>query len=452
MNQERLFNKTRWRLTIWYAAIMGTILGISGLGVYEAISHAHRVTIDREIKSVASTFHNSLELYLQEPGKLDREVNRLFPSLCAIDTECNSNTDLDRHQLNGIDREDYYLNLWDTSGQLVAVAGKSPATTARILTSSSLVHLRDRLGIRYRLISLTLETTDNRAWGYLQVGRSLQDFDRYMLNVGKILLLSFPVAMLLVIISAWYLSKLAMQPLYLSYRQIQQFTGDAAHELRTPLATIRATIESGLLAPVWQENQIKEILATIERQNQRMSNLVADLLTLTRLDRFGSTNLSQEQTSVIVLKDLIEDLIEEFAYLALDSKIELITDIRANSWQIAGNESQIYRLLANILVNAIQYTPDNGKVTIILDKDTHHAIIKIKDTGIGIPEAEKSRIFERFYRVNGDRSRQTGGSGLGLAIALGIAHAHQGSIKVDSEMGNGSIFTIKLPKINLSSL
>jgi signal transduction histidine kinase len=256
--------------------------------------------------------------------------------------------------------------------------------------------------------------------------------------------------MLLVIISAWYLSKLAMQPLYLSYRQIQQFTGDAAHELRTPLATIRATIESNLLAPVWQENQIKEILATIERQNQRMSNLVADLLTLTRLDRFGSTNLSQEQTSVIVLKDLIEDLIEELAYLALDSKIELITDIRANSWQIAGNESQIYRLLANILVNAIQYTPDNGKVTIILDKDTHHAIIKIKDTGIGIPEAEKSRIFERFYRVNGDRSRQTGGSGLGLAIALGIAHAHQGSIKVDSEMGNGSIFTIKLPKINLS--
>ena len=237
-----------------------------------------------------------------------------------------------------------------------------------------------------------------------------------------------------------------MQPIYRSYREIQQFTGDAAHELRTPLAAIRATIESVLMLPVWQENEVKESLEAIERQNNRMSSLVADLLILSRMDRGIDRNLSQNKCDRIILNDLISDIAEEFAALALASQIELTTDIRVSKpLKIEGNESQLYRLVSNLAINAIQYTPEAGKVTLILETDNRYAIIRVKDTGIGIPKIEQSRIFERFYRVNSDRSRHTGGSGLGLAIAFAIVQSHQGNIQVQSELGTGSTLTIELP-------
>ncbi|MDJ0570426.1 MAG: ATP-binding protein, partial [Pleurocapsa sp. MO_192.B19] len=201
-----------------------------------------------------------------------------------------------------------------------------------------------------------------------------------------------------------------------------------------------------LLLPVWQENEVKDSLEVIERQNNRMSNLVADLLTLSRIDR-GIDNQPSQKCDRVTLNDLINDIAEEFAALALASNIELKIDIRVSKpLQVQGNESQLYRLVADLVINAIQYTSEKGIVTIILETNNRHAIIRIRDTGIGIPTAEQSRIFERFYRVSSDRSRRTGGSGLGLAIALAIAQGHQGSIQVQSELGKGSTFTIRLPK------
>ncbi len=453
MNQDRLFQITRWRLACWYAGIMSIILGGCSFGVYEAIAYTHRVTIEREIKSVAGTYHDSLELYLKQPGKLEPALNYLFPSLCSVETNCSLVNHRDReaalqerHQLSAIYRGDYYLRLLDTSGRLIAIAGIQPEGLPANVQSESWVDLKDREGIRYLQISLTLETTNDREWGYLLVGRSLQDFHHSIANVGWILLLGFPIALILVAISAWYLGGLAMQPIYHSYQQIQRFTGDAAHELRTPLATIRATIESILLLPVWQENEVKDSLEVIERQNNRMSNLVADLLTLSRIDR-GIDNQPSQKCDRVTLNDLINDIAEEFAALALASNIELKIDIRVSKpLQVQGNESQLYRLVADLVINAIQYTSEKGIVTIILETNNRHAIIRIRDTGIGIPTAEQSRIFERFYRVSSDRSRRTGGSGLGLAIALAIAQGHQGSIQVQSELGKGSTFTIRLPK------
>jgi two-component system OmpR family sensor kinase len=454
IDQDQLFKNTRWRLACLYAGVMSIILGGCSLGVYGAIAHAHQVTIQREIASIASSFRNNLKLYLKQPGKIDQEVKELFPSLCSVNTDCSSNQNPDAilpresQQLDAVNRGDYYLRLLDLSGQLVAVAGKQPqglpAITPkidRINKSPIETDLKDQQGVKYHQISLTLETTDSQQWGYLLVGRNLQDFNRYVANVAWILSLGFPIALILVTISAWYLAGLAMQPIYRSYQQIQQFTGDAAHELRTPLATIRATIESVLLSPVWQEEEVKESLAAIERQNSRMSSLVADLLTLARMER--ETNY---QVSPIILNDLINDLAEEFSALALANQIELVTDIRvAQPIKVEGNESQLYRLVSNLVINAIQYTPKRGKVTIILATENRHTIIQVQDTGIGIPEAEQSRIFERFYRLHSDRSRQTGGAGLGLAIASAIIQRHKGSITVKSELNQGSTFTIRLP-------
>ncbi|MGB3755288.1 MAG: ATP-binding protein, partial [Rivularia sp. (in: cyanobacteria)] len=232
------------------------------------------------------------------------------------------------------------------------------------------------------------------------------------------------------------------RPIYQSYRQIQQFTADAAHELRTPLAATQATIDSVLLMPDLDIKEAWDILGTIKRQNQRLISLVVDLLMLSRFDR-ESLSVQRELCS---LNDIIEDLIEEFAAMAISSNVTLKSEIRINKEiNIIGNIEQLYRLFSNLIVNAIQYTLPGGEVTVILDSYETEAEIRVKDTGIGIPKNELSHVFDRFYRVNSDRSRHTGGSGLGLAIAKAIVVSHYGSLEVESEVGKGSTFIAILP-------
>ena len=216
--------------------------------------------------------------------------------------------------------------------------------------------------------------------------------------------------------SRWRLAR--MQPIYQSYGQMQRFTTDAAHELRTPLAAIRATVESALMMPTIEENEARDTLQTIGRQNQRLSHLVADLLMLCRMDRLTLTGQTQTKQDPVVLNDLVSDVVEEFAALALASKITLKAQIKlSRTLEVLGDAEQLYRLVSNLVINAIQYTPAGGEVTLVLEQERHEALIRVRDTGIGISADEQIQIFERFYRVSSDRSRQTGGSGLGLAIA-----------------------------------
>ncbi|MDY7021071.1 MAG: two-component system sensor histidine kinase RppB, partial [Cyanobacteriota bacterium] len=291
-------------------------------------------------------------------------------------------------------------------------------------------------------ISLALHTQDRSDWGYLQVGRSLQDVNDYLNSVKLILGLGLPIAMILVWGASWGLAGLAMQPIYQSYRQIQQFTADAAHELRTPVAAMLATVESALLMPRLDEPEARNILGIVERQNRRLTQLVGDLLLLSRLDRQPVSLLNQR----CCLNDLVSDLVEELAALAIASEITLTAEIRVQTiLEIMGNEEQLYRLVSNLIINAIQYTPKGGTVTVILDRRDCEGILQVKDTGIGIAHKDQKLIFDRFYRVNCDRARRTGGSGLGLAIAKAIATVHQGSLKIESQLGVGSTFTLQFP-------
>ncbi|MDJ0742976.1 MAG: ATP-binding protein [Xenococcaceae cyanobacterium MO_167.B27] len=446
MKQNRLFSRSRWRLASWYAAILSIVLLICALGVYEAVAHAHRITINQELKSVAGTLHDSLLPVLEQPGKIEPEVKELLPNTCLVETDCYNSDRFQSLRLGVIGQDKYYLRLFALSGDLVAVAGMQPELP-QVFDREKWKTLIDAEGIRYQQISFLLHTQQGKNWGYLQVGRSLQDFDTYLANVRWVLLLGVPLVVLLVAGASWWLSGLAIRPIYQSYQQMQQFTADAAHELRTPLAAIQATAQSNLMLPNLSESKAKDTLKNIVKQNKRLSYLVADLLTLCRIDGEISSNTSNKKREKVTLANLIIEVEEDLAALAMASEIELSSQIKVSQpVEIMGDRQQLYRLITNLVTNAIQYTPAGGQVTIGLTEEHHQAVISVRDTGIGIAKNEQKRIFDRFYRVDKARSRSKGGSGLGLAIAKAIALAHQGSIQVESKIGKGSILTIRLPK------
>ncbi|CAD5953642.1 Alkaline phosphatase synthesis sensor protein PhoR [Planktothrix tepida] len=476
MNQNSLFKRTKLRLTCYYAGVMGVILSICGLGVYEAIAHAHWITLDREIESVAGALHDSLETVLKQPGQLEPDVLRIIPDLCFIDSKKSDNIQfiftyyphnksnkndiltypnsevnclpiLDEkgkefHRLAPYHNHYYLIHLFNNSGDLVAFTGTHHLDVSPHVRGEVWQTFTDQKGIRYRQYSLILHTRNQQNWGILQLGRSLQDFDQYMNVVTLILVIGLPLALILVGFASLKLAGIAMQPIYSSYQQIQQFTADAAHELRTPLAAICATVESTIKLEPLTETEAKETLKTVERQNHRLSKLVQDLLLLSRMDQ-ENISLSKK---LCCLNDLISDAQEELAAMVLNADLSLKIDIpEKEPIYSVGNEEQLYRVIFNLAINAIQYTPPKGQIIFCLYSSHQQAIIQVKDTGIGIPLTEQSRIFDRFYRVHSDRSRKTGGSGLGLAIVKAIVKAHRGSIEVESQPGIGSTFTIRLP-------
>lgn len=444
MHQNRVFNLTRWRLAAWYAGVMGIILSASGLAIYFVMDWVHWQGLHQELQSVAGTLHDGLEPQLKQPGKLEPGVKQLIPGLCVVGELCTSRqtaTTPDRHILGAVHQEGYYVRMVTPSGQIVATLEDRPLqlpVQIRPLWQT----LQTPEGDRYHQISVDLKTGIGPLWGYIQVGRSLQEFDRHLVSTRLVLLAGLPLVLLLTTAVSWWLAGRAMQPIYRSYRQIQQFTADAAHELRTPLAASRATLEVALQQPQISDAESRNTLQTLERQNLRLSQLVQDLLLLSRMD-------SQEEAQKhhpCCLNDMVSDIVEEYAGWAIAANVLLLSrvDVKHPIF-VSGDEEQLYRLLTNLVTNAIQYTPSDGKVTIRLTQDEFHAIVQVQDTGIGIAVAHQPRIFDRFYRVNPDRSRQTGGSGLGLAIAQTVAQAHDGTLQVQSQPGKGSLFTVRLP-------
>ena len=226
-------------------------------------------------------------------------------------------------------------------------------------------------------------------------------------------------------------------------QQQQQFTANAAHELRSPLASLLASVEAILRVPQSNPHEMQTMLHTVERQGRRLSHLIVDLLFLTSLEQ----NSSPKPFQPCCLNDLISDLTEEFLELANTAEIHLTNQIPNREVYVLGNRSQLYRLVSNLIANAIEYTPNSGRVVVSLTACDRIAFITVKDTGIGIAAAEQTRIFDRFYRVECDRSRKTGGTGLGLAIAQAIVQIHQASIEVESTLGQGTQFTLQLPLV-----
>ncbi|MBD2093284.1 two-component sensor histidine kinase [Microcoleus sp. FACHB-1515] len=450
MNRHQLFRRSRIRFALGYALVMGLILCLFGLGMSRSLVQSNWAAMERELESIAGTLHDSLEPRLPATADPTTVLRQILPELCLAGQACPDRaTWIERHTLGISDRSTYYIRLFDHQGKLLAFS-PHPALPLPNAFDPAPWQTRTAEGIRYHQFTTILhpahthpvspQSHAHASWGYLQIGRTLESFDAQVNRMKWILIVGFLIALSFIAISSWWLSGLAMRPIYQSYQQQQQFTADAAHELRSPLAALLATVEAILRMPR-QGTAIQPMLHTIDRQGRRLSHLIADLLLLSSLE----DNAAAKPVHLCCLNDLISDLSEEFLELATRAEIHLMHQSPDRAILVAGNESQLYRLVSNLIANAIHYTPSGGQVRICLTARDRMALITVQDTGVGIAPDQHTRIFDRFYRVDGDRSRQTGGAGLGLAMAQAIAQAHQGKIQVQSDMGKGSVFTVHLP-------
>lgn len=298
--------------------------------------------------------------------------------------------------------------------------------------------------------------------GYLRVSHPWFEVTKPIRQLIIDLILGASLTLICVAAIGWLLSGLAMKPVRESYGRLKQFTADASHELRNPIATIQTNVQVALAEPDIEPQQHQQ-LQVIERLTRRLGRLVEDLLFLARQD----SGIVQQQWVDVPLDALLIEAIEEQLAIATTQNLSLCLEIidspnTEDNFTVLGDWDQLARLFTNLVSNAVQYTPSGGEIQVELQLAAkskrnspmlHPAVqVKVTDTGIGISPEALPHIFDRFYRADPARThRSAAGSGLGLAIAKAIVENHRGQIHIDSQLSKGTAITVTLPAHKLET-
>src|SRR5436190_3184209 len=218
----------------------------------------------------------------------------------------------------------------------------------------------------------------------------------------------------------------------------RDFVANASHELKTPVASIRAAAETLRDGAIDDPPAARRFTEQLEREAMRLSRIVSDLLDLSRLE--GGSDLAERVRLDVIAADEVERLEDraEEAGIAIKLHADGVPSV-------PGSGRDLALLVRNLIDNAVRYTPPGGRVDVSVSAEDGKVILQVADTGMGIPQRDLSRVFERFYRVDRARSRETGGTGLGLSIVRHVAENHGGEVTVKSELSAGSTFVVRLP-------
>jgi len=232
-----------------------------------------------------------------------------------------------------------------------------------------------------------------------------------------------------------------IQRLETAYLSVVQFTGDASHELRTPVAFIRTTAEVALVQPRTPESY-RSALSAIHEESERITEIIEQLLMLARADADrNALNLVP-----IDVREPVGIALSKLLPLADHKGVKLHAELPEDDATVLGDTTSLLRLFLILMDNALKYTPEGGAVTLRISKYAEQICVAVRDTGIGIAESDLDKIFDRFYQTDKARSRDSGGSGLGLSIGRWIAEAHRAEIRVESKLNAGSQFTVCFPQ------
>jgi OmpR-family two-component system manganese-sensing sensor histidine kinase len=333
-------------------------------------------------------------------------------------------------------------------------SGKSIAqNTNRVSTRP--ISIRTTQNYSLRQVTQRVEI-GRQVLGYLRVSHPWFEVTKPIRQLILDLILGASLTLICVAAIGWLLSGLAMKPVRESYGRLKQFTADASHELRNPIATIQTNVQVALAEPDIEPQQHQQ-LQVIERLTRRLGRLVDDLLFLARQD----SGIVQQQWIDVPLDALLIEVIEEQLAIATAQNLSLSLEIidspnTEDNFTLLGDWDQLARLFTNLVSNAVQYTPSGGEIKVELQlaakskrnsPQLNPAVqVKVTDTGTGISPESLPHIFDRFYRADPARThRSAAGSGLGLAIAKAIVENHRGQIHTDSQLSKGTAITVTLP-------
>jgi heavy metal sensor kinase len=448
------FRSIRFRLTVWYLIVIALLLTAFGVSAYILLSNQLIRSLDRSLSSTAVEIESGLKL---ENGKI------------SIVGQSND-----------------LVLVYNANGELALRLGPNVAfSKVHGMVQSALLGLSDfetetiAGGQRVRLYAAPFTILPDTRVAVV-IGRPPAEADSVLSTVRSIFMLSAFIVVGLAALGGMILANRALSPvlritgqaenigesslgrrieinsedelgrlgstlnrmidrLEIAFNRQRQFAADASHELRTPLSVIQA--EASLaLSKNRDADDYRKSLEVVAQEVDYMSNMLGNLLQMARSES-GKEQLNFERVN---LKELLEDLASDVEFLAGEKGLDFDLSLLGNVI-VDGDRVKLKQLFLNIIDNAVRYTPSGGSVSASLVAKDGFAVVRVTDTGIGIPEEQLDLIFERFHRVDKARSRSAGGSGLGLSIAKQIADNHNGRIEVESKVGKGSTFRVFLP-------
>lgn len=409
-----MFQKTQYKFLLSYIAIFTALLATFALAVRFVFSHSLTEKLTENLTILGRNAAISSEFD-------DEKLN--------IDSDFPVRELIARHQA---------LQWFDTQGKLVSQQGEYVLNLP--INPEQKVQQQRVNNIRLQSVTLPVIYYDNnRLIGYVRVSQSLEDFDETIARLDIGLGCGVVITLALSCIGGVFLTRKAMQPIEESFLKLKQFTADASHELRSPLMAISANVEVALENPEeFRPKDIKKFKAIASAADQ-MTHLVEDLLLLARSDQ-----VEKPRYEAVNIEEILYNLLELYELQANHKKITFKVNI-AESLYVLGNNVQLTRVFANLIENALQYTPLCGAIEINAARNGQQVCVKVKDTGIGMTPEQLEQIFERFWRASEARSYRAGGFGLGLAIVKSFVKNHSGNITVTSQLNIGSCFTVNLP-------
>ncbi len=443
-----MFQETRRRLALWYTAVTALLLLLFAIGFYGYVRATLIERVDDTLHHVVEVVERSLVIE-QTQGP-----QNLVHSQVNLDASFRRNPEAledDRIEMEWFSPTGELL--WSTLSEIldVPIHPLLDGETVKIRPDYILRQLTQRIEYGGDIVGYLRVS---HPW--FEVARPTQDL-LVDLSVGLIVMIGF------VAMAGWFLSRLAIEPLRESYQYLRQFTADASHELRNPLALIQTTVQVALSDPEMSPAEQRQQLEVVERLTRRLGNLVNDLLFLARQE----SGIVQPNLEPCPLDALLMAVIEEQGPVAATKQIRLTLDLEDGAqnteqgiepFTLRGDYDQLARLFTNLVSNGLQHTPEGGAVHLKLEQTSRHGLpclqVLVQDTGSGISEQALPHVFERFYRVDPARSRTgfaNAGTGLGLAIAKSICETHQGQIRIDSKLDQGTTFKVLLPKTELTS-
>ena len=421
-----IFQRSRLNLAYWFALSMGSILVAFASAIFYVEAEDQLRSFDKALYKKGKAIAARSQYSFQQ-GEWQVELTEAL----AIGPQAPPPQD-----------ELVYARWYGTNGKLLQSVGLPVSGIDSPPTKGFKTVTQGQGWESQRLRQATVPVLhEDVPIAYLQIATAIAPLRVALDRAWLFLALGVPVTLIVIGVTGWFLAGMAMQPIRDAYRRLQRFTADASHELRAPLAAMLSNAQVAQM-PTSSPAVRAACLEEVVKAGKSMRVLIDNLLFLARHE----SQLSSESLSLINLQDVLYLSIQHYRTRAIQQNRQFPIQLPDSPIFIRGDRQLLNQAISNLLDNAFKYTTTGGTIHLRVMPHPQRVILQIEDDGIGIPASDLPHIFERFYRVDITRSRQTGGYGLGLSITQQILEAHGGKLTAASIFGQGTTFLIELPR------